>query len=67
MGRTGIKLKTYEAMPGCTLGTMRASGCVGHTCDGCGWDADEIARRNKLLARYGLTKGPDGLSRLIIR
>lgn len=67
MARAGIKLKTYDAMPGCTLGKMRASGCIGSTCDGCGWNQDEIAHRNKLLARNGLTEGPDGLRRLIIR
>ena len=67
MARAGIKLKTYAAMPGCTLGTMRASGCIGKHCDECGWDSDEMARRREQIQKHGLTVNPmTGLSQLFV-
>lgn len=36
-------------------------------CGGCGWNIDEQKRRKALLAKKGMTKGKDGLRRLIIK
>lgn len=36
-------------------------------CDTCGWNQKENERRKHLREAYGLTKGSDGLKRLVIR
>ena len=61
-GNPGTRL---PPVPGCTLGQMRA--CGGMSCDGCGWNRDEIARRKTLIKRNGLTRDPHtGLRRLVV-
>lgn len=36
-------------------------------CARCGWNPDEVERREIELAKNGLTTGEDGLQRLIIK
>ena len=45
----------------------RSPHCKGNTCDNCGWNSEIAEARNADLAANGLTMGPDGLRRLIIR
>lgn len=64
MGRPKLE---FFVVPGCTLGTMLASGCYGKPCETCGWNEDEQARRRKLIEKKGLTVDPEtGLRRLIV-
>ena len=57
----------FFVVPGCTLGTMLASNCIGVPCETCGWNEDEQERRRKLIRKNGLTVDPEtGLRRLVI-
>ncbi len=40
--------------------------CTKGSCAGCGWNPNELNRRERLLMRYGLQTCSDGLRRLII-
>ncbi len=55
------------AVPGCLLGKRRETGCIGESCRRCGWNVAEHKRRVKTMRTEGLTEGPDGLKRLIVR
>ena len=57
----------FFIVPGCTLGTMLASNCIGVPCETCGWNTDEQERRRKLIRQGGLTEDPEtGLRRLVV-
>jgi hypothetical protein len=36
-------------------------------CYRCGWNPKVVEARNRMIKENGLTQGPDGVSRLIIR
>lgn len=44
-----------------------ASRCTGRGCDRCGWNPDVAKGRSAKIAANGMTTGPDGVRRLIIR
>lgn len=50
----------------CSL-ELRSANCNEKDCDTCGWNPDVAEARNAVIAANGLTKGPDGLRRLIIK
>ena len=54
-------------MRNCCLEHRSGKGCNGAQCKNCGWNAAERARRERLLLKQGLTLGPDGLLRLVIK
>jgi len=52
---------------GCTLGAQRATMCTGEVCARCGWNQDEMTRRQKVMRNGGLTPDPEtGLNRLVV-
>ena len=64
-GRNEWNSAGRDAVPGCALGPMAV--CGGRSCDGCGWNEDEIARRKTRIEHNGLTPDPaTGLLRLVI-
>lgn len=58
----------FEKKRDCVLDILnaRAEYCPPGSCEGCGWNLQEDARRAGLLASRGLTRCSDGLYRLII-
>ena len=51
----------------CLLGKTGTSPHCRHACSSCGWSPEVEEARNAEIAANGLTTGPDGLRRLIIR
>lgn len=51
----------------CTLGKDCTSRFCKGACGSCGWNAKVTKARNAQIAANGLTEGPDGVRRLIIR
>ena len=41
--------------------------CNARACRNCGWNPEEMARRNRMIALRGLRMGSDGLHRLVLR
>lgn len=50
----------------CILGEAVNYNCD-HACGGCGWNAKVAESRIKEIEAGGLTMGPDGVQRLIVR
>lgn len=51
----------------CTLPAGARKKECGSSCEHCGWEAKEAARRRDYIKQHGLTLCADGLRRLIIR
>ena len=51
----------------CLLDEANRSAECKNRCARCGWNPDVVKARNAKIAANGLTKGPDGVSRLIIQ
>ena len=56
-----------ERNPDCKLGKEVSPKYCRGVCSRCGWDPEVEAARNAEIEANGLTKGPDGIRRLIIR
>lgn len=51
----------------CLIKDCRASkNCCGHACKTCGWNPEELARRQRYLTYRGLRVCSDGLMRLVM-
>lgn len=44
-----------------------SSRCTGKGCNGCGWSPEVAKARDEVIAAGGMTQGPDGVRRLIVR
>lgn len=51
----------------CLLGKDDTSTRCKYTCGTCGWNPEVVKARNAEIAANGLTMGPDGVCRFIIR